>query len=144
MPKRRRKICSAIENFGNYAKKKVKNLFGAGKENQDSHPASPLQHTLPNFDTSRLASSTLENTLGHKLDEEMAPPNLKRLMAVTPDRISKSLLTCRRVDIHHPTLKRFKMKTTSLLRMLWTQLSMLKTGLDPHFGKLPLSLCLHI
>ena len=77
MPKRRRKVCSAIENFGNYAKKKVKNIFGAGKENQNSRPLSPLQHAFPNFDTSELASSTLENTLGHKLDEEMAPLNLK-------------------------------------------------------------------
>jgi len=79
MPKRRRKVCSAIENFSNYAKKKVKNIFGAGKENQKSRPPSPLQHVFPNFDTSGLALSTLENTLGHKLDEEMAPLNLKRV-----------------------------------------------------------------
>jgi len=79
MPKRRQKVCSAIENFSNYAKKKVKNIFGAGKENQKSRPPSPLQHVFPNFDTSGLALSTLENTLGHKLDEEMAPLNLKRV-----------------------------------------------------------------
>jgi hypothetical protein len=36
-----------------------------------------LATVLPNFDTSRLASSILENTLGHKLDEEMAASNLK-------------------------------------------------------------------
>lgn len=87
MPKRPRKISSAIENFGNYGKKKTKTLISVGKENYNSHPPShspsALQHApLNSTNASILASSTLENTLNCNLDKEIAlrpPPSPKHV-----------------------------------------------------------------